>query len=169
LKPESRISIIVAMAENRVIGVNNALPWHLPEDLKRFRRITTGHHVIMGRKNHESIGRPLPNRVNIVVTRKPDYLAPGCQVVHSVEEALAVAGNDPEIFIIGGAQLYQQTVDRADRLYLTLVHARPQGDPRFPEIAWNDWNELDRERHDSDTRHAYAYSFITLERKKVNP
>ncbi len=159
------ISIIAAMAENRVIGRNNALPWHLPEDLKRFKRLTLGHAVIMGRRNYESIARPLPGRRNIVVTRHPDYAAPGCVVVHSLDEALSAAGDDEEIFVIGGAELYAQFLPRAARLYLTLVHAEVDGDTLFPAFDWNEWRETARERHAADARHAYAYSFVVLERK----
>jgi dihydrofolate reductase len=159
------IAIIAAMAENRVIGRNNALPWHLPEDLKRFKRLTLGHAVIMGRRNYESIGRPLPGRRNIVVTRRPDYEAPGCVVVHSPAEALAAAEDDEEIFVIGGAELYAQFLPSAHRLYLTLVHAEVDGDTLFPAFDWSDWQETARETHPPDARHPYAYSFLVLERK----
>ena len=160
------LSLIVAMAENRVIGRDNALPWRLPNDLKHFRRITTGHPIIMGRKNYESIGRALPGRTNIVVTRSPDYLAPGCVVTHSVEAALAAAGNDPELFVIGGAELYAQTLARARRLYLTLVHADVEGTTLFPDVDWSAWHEAARVRHEADAEHRYAYSFVILERAR---
>jgi dihydrofolate reductase len=159
-----RVSLIAAMAENRVIGVNNTLPWHLPDDLKRFRRLTTGHAVIMGRKNYESIGKPLPQRRNVVVTRRADFQAPGCVVVHSVEEALAAAGDDPEVFVIGGAEIYREMLARADRLYLTLVHAHIAGDTLFPEFDLREWRETARERQEPDDRHRYACSYITYER-----
>jgi dihydrofolate reductase len=158
------ISIIAAMAENRVIGSHNALPWKLPADLRHFRTLTTGHHVIMGRRNYESIGRPLPHRKNIVVTRRSGYTAPGCLVTHSLEEALELARGDPEVFIIGGGEIYRQALDRADRQYLTLVHARVAGDTLFPEFDWNEWKVLSRERHEADDKNPHAYSFITLER-----
>jgi dihydrofolate reductase len=167
LKPETRISIIAAMAENRVIGVNNTLPWRLPADLRRFRRITTGHHVIMGRRNYESIGKPLPERHNIVVTRNPDYRAPGCTVTHSLEQALATAWNDAEVFVIGGADIYRQAFDRADRLYLTLVHADIRGDTYFPEFDTAQWCEISRERHEADGKNPYAYTFLTYDRKRM--
>ena len=163
------ISIIAALAENRVIGNGNALPWRLPNDLRRFRRLTTGHAVIMGRKNYESIGKPLPGRRNIVITRQPDYAAPGCRMAHSLEEALAAAGDDPEIFVIGGAEVYAQALPRARRLYLTLVHGAVAGDVLFPQLDWSEWTELDRERHEPDDQHAYAYSFVTFERKQTAP
>lgn len=161
-----RVSIIAAMAENRVIGVNNTLPWRLPADLRHFRRLTTGHHVIMGRRNYESIGRPLPDRTNIVVTRNPAYRAPGCVVRHSLEEALRDTGDDPEVFVIGGAEIYRQALARADRLYLTLVHANVPGDTFFPEFDAREWRETGRTRHEADDKNPYACSFVTYERIK---
>ena len=158
------ISIIAALAENRVIGVNNTLPWRLPNDLKHFRRLTTGHAIILGRKNYESIGKPLPERTNIVITRNRDFHADGCLIAHSLDEALALASNDPEIFIIGGAEIYRAALARADRLYLTRVHAAIAGDTYFPEFDETEWQEISRERHATDERHAYAYSFVVLER-----
>jgi len=159
-----RVSLIAAMAENRVIGVGNTLPWHLPADLKHFRQITTGHHVIMGRRNYESIGKPLPNRINIVVTRNRHFRAPGCVVAHSFEEALERARADPEIFIIGGAEIYRQAFNRADRLYLTLVHANIVGDTYFPPFDPDQWDEIKREQHEADDKNPYAYSFLMYDR-----
>jgi dihydrofolate reductase len=153
------------MAENRVIGVNNTLPWRLPADLRHFRQLTTGHHVIMGRRNYESIGRPLPDRTNIVVTRNRDYRAPGCEVRHSLEEALRDASGDPEVFVIGGAEIYRQALDKADRIYLTLVHADVPGDTFFPEFDARDWNEISCARHEADEKNPYACSFVTYDRK----
>lgn len=160
------------MAENRVIGCDNRLPWRLPNDLKRFRRLTVGHPVIMGRKTYESIGKPLPGRTNIVVTRTRGYLAPGCAVVDSLEAALKAADEAPhdppehrEAFVIGGAELYAQTLPLAQRIYLTLVHAEVEGDTFFPEFDLSGWCEVSREDHGPDEQHAYAYSFITLERR----
>ena len=161
-----RVSIIAAMAENRVIGVNNTLPWRLPADLRHFRRVTTGHHVIMGRRNYESIGKPLPDRTNIVVTRNPSYRAPGCLVKHSVEDALRSAQNDPEVFVIGGAEIYRQALDRADRLYLTLIHAEVQGDTYFPPIDEKHWREISRERHEPDGKNPHACTFLVYDRIK---
>ncbi len=160
------ISIIAALAENRVIGVNNTLPWRLPNDLKHFRRLTTGHAIILGRKNYESIGKPLPERTNIVITRNRDFRADGCLIAHSLDEALTLAKNDPEIFVIGGAEIYRAALARADRLYLTRVHAAIAGDTHFPEFDETEWREISRERHERDERHAYAYSFVVLERIK---
>lgn len=159
------ISLIAALAENGVIGQNNALPWRLPEDLKRFRRLTTGHAVIMGRRSYESIGRPLPDRANIVVTRDSAFRAPGCTVVRSVEEALEAAAGDNEVFVIGGGQIYAQALARADRLYLTLVHADIGGDVFFPRFDADDWREISRVYHTADERHAHAFSFVTLDRR----
>jgi dihydrofolate reductase len=158
------LSLIVAMAENRVIGRDASLPWHLPADLKFFKRITLGKPVIMGRRTHESIGRPLPGRHNIVITTRSDYEWPGCTVVHSVEEALRAASPAEEIVVIGGATLYRQTLARCDRIYMTLVHARIEGSTRFPALDWRAWKELCREYHPADSQHPYPFSFIRLER-----
>ena len=160
------ISIIAALAENRVIGVNNTLPWRLPNDLKHFRRLTTGHAIILGRKNYESIGKPLPERANIVITRNRDFRADGCLIAHSLDAALALADNDPEIFVIGGAEIYRAALAHTNRLYLTRVHAAIAGDTHFPEFDESEWREISRERHERDERHAYAYSFVVLERIK---
>lgn len=161
------ISLIVAMAENRVIGKDNALPWRLPADLQHFRRLTTGHPIIMGRRSYESIGRPLPERTNIVVTRRTDYAAPGCVVADSIDAAISRAEGAKEIFVIGGADIYSQTLRFADRIYLTLVHAQVEGDARFPEFDNALWREASHERHEADVKNPYAYSFITLDRIKA--
>ena len=155
------------MSENRVIGINNKLPWHLPADLRHFRRLTTGHPVIMGRKNYESIGKPLPGRANIVVTRNPDYRAPGCVVTHTFEEAMTSAGSDAEIFIIGGAEIYRQAFDRAHRIYLTLIHARIEGDTYLPEFEGPPWREISRERHERDEKNPYAYTHVIYDRNRA--
>jgi dihydrofolate reductase len=157
------ISLIVAMAANRVIGRDNKLPWRLPNDLRRFRALTMGKPLVMGRKTFESIGRPLDGRHNIVVSRNPDYRAEGCTVVHSPEAALAAAVPAEELFVAGGAELYAQFLPRAHRLYLTLVHARVEGDTFFPTYDESQWREIEREDHQADGRHAYAYSFLVLE------
>jgi dihydrofolate reductase len=154
------------MSRNRVIGRNNTLPWRMPADLQHFRRVTTGHHIIMGRKNHEDIGKPLPGRTNIVITRQTDYPAPGCLVVHSVRDALAAAAGDSEVFIIGGAMLYEQTLALADRLYITEIDADIEGDTFFPEFDRAEWREDCREIHGADENNPYPYSFITLARKE---
>jgi dihydrofolate reductase len=159
-----KLSLIVAMADNHVIGHNNRLPWHLPADLKHFRAITLGKPVLMGRKTWESIGRPLPGRTNIVITRNADYLAADCVVVHSLDEALRAAGSAAEVMVIGGAELYRQALPQADTLYLTLVHGEFEGDTRFPDWQPDDWRETERIDHGPDDRNPHAYSFITLER-----
>lgn len=133
------VSIVVAAAENNVIGRGNGLPWRLPDDLKRFKALTIGKPVIMGRKTYESLGRPLPNRPNIVISRQPGFAAEGCTVVGSLEEALAAAETAPEAAVIGGAEIFRQVLPRADLLYLTRVHADVPGDTYFPDIVPDDW------------------------------
>ena len=160
------ISAIVAMAENRVIGAQNRLPWHLPADLAHFKSITTGHPILMGRKTYESIGKPLPNRTNIILTRDPHYRADGCLVVSSIDDALAQAtSNQQEIFIIGGAEIYQQLLPRIQRLYITLVHEIFDGDVFFPELNMNEWKEVAHEAHTADEKNVYPFSFLVYERK----
>ena len=152
------------MARNRVIGAQGAIPWHLPNELKRFRRITMGHHLIMGRKTWESIGRPLPGRTSVVVTRQRGYSAPGAVVAHSLDEAIARCGDDEEIFVIGGAELYAQALPRASRLYLTLVEADVEGDTRMPAFDGRGWCEIASESFTADEGHAYAYRCSVHER-----
>lgn len=141
-----RISIIAAIANNRVIGIDNTLPWHLPEDLKHFKALTTGHHILMGRKTYESLGRPLPNRTSVVITRTRNSPIPGCIVANSIEDAIAACGADDEIFFIGGAELYRQALNFADRIYLTEIQADFEGDAWFPEFDPLHWKETGR-RH----------------------
>jgi len=160
-----KISLVVAMAVNRVIGNNNTLPWHLPADLRHFRQLTTGKPILMGRKTHESIGRPLPERTNIVVTRDPSYAAPGCMVAHSVEAALEAAAGHDEVMVIGGAEFYRQLLPRADRIYLTLVHQAFEGDVFFPALDDAEWRETGRSDFDADDANPVKYSFIQLERR----
>jgi len=163
----TRIALIAAMTENRVIGRENRLPWRLSADLRRFKSLTMGKPVIMGRKTYESIGKPLPGRSNIVVTRDRDYRAQGCRVVHSLEQALEAAAGHDEVMVIGGAQLYRQTLDRAERMYLTLVKTELDGDALFPQIEMRHWRELERESHRADEKNEYDYDFVTLERVLV--
>ncbi len=166
----TKLSFIVAMSENGVIGVNNQLPWHLPEDLKYFKRITMGHPIIMGRKTYESIGRPLPGRNNIVVTRQPHWQAAGVQAASSIEDALQAGeacvdgGDGAEIFVIGGEELFRQMWHQVDRLYLTQVHANIPGDAFFPTFDRNAWREVERTDHGSDQNNPYDYSFLVLDR-----
>lgn len=159
------VSLLVAMAENRVIGRDGDLPWHLPTDLKRFKRLTTGHAIVMGRRTWESIGRPLPKRRSIVVSRRPGYEAAGAEVASGLEEALALAADDDEVFVIGGAELFAAALDRADRLYLTRVHAEVEGDVRMPPFDDGSWELVAEESHGGDERHAYSFTFETYERK----
>jgi len=158
------ISIIVAMAENRVIGNDNSLPWHLPADLKHFKAMTLGKPIIMGRKTWESLPGKLPGRIHIVVTSNPEYQADGCTVVNSLQGALNAAGDVPEVMIVGGGMLYAQALPLADRVYLTIVEIAVNGDTSFPEFDQSQWQELEHERHSSDERNPYAYSFLTLSR-----
>jgi dihydrofolate reductase len=157
-----KLSLIVAMAENRVIGRDNQLPWRLPADLKHFKQLTLGKPVVMGRHTWESIGRPLPGRTNIVVTRDDTYRADGALVAHSIDDAMRLAGEAEEVMIIGGATLYEQTIERADRIYLTLVHAEPDGDSRFPEIDPRAWRVMCNERLHADEKNPYDYDFTVL-------
>lgn len=159
------ISIIVAMSVNRVIGRDNRLPWRLPADLQRFKRLTMGHCLIMGRKTFESIGRPLPGRTIIVLTRRRDYAPPGVLVAHTVDEALALAQGD-EVFIAGGAEIYRQTLPLADRLYLTLIEKEIPGDAFFPPLNEADWQLVSQERYDADETNPFPHRFLIYERKR---
>ena len=164
------ISLIAALSKNRVIGKNNDLPWHLPDDMKYFMQTTKGHHVIMGRKNYDSIPekfRPLPNRTNIVVTRQKNFTAPNCTIVHSVEEGLRIANknNEQEVFIIGGAEIYKLGLPLSTRLYLTEINATIDGDTWFPEFHKEDWVEISRIHHNADTRHASSFDFVVYEKR----
>lgn len=158
------ISIIVAMTKNRVIGANGAIPWHLPGELKRFRQLTTGHHIIMGRKTWESIGHPLPGRTSVIVTRQTNYTAPGARIAHTLDAAIAACGGDDEIFVIGGAELYARALPRAGRLYLTTVDAEVAGDTVMPEFSMKDWLEVSTSSYPADERHRYAYRCAVYER-----
>ena len=162
----SRIAIIAALARNRVIGRGNRLPWHLPDDLRHFKRLTLGRPIIMGRRTWESLPGLLPDRTHIVVTRDPAYRADGALVVHSLDDAVAAAGAE-EAFVVGGAELYALALPRASRLYLTLLEAEVEGDAFFPAIDPMQWQEVAREPHAADERHAYAFAFVTLERVDV--
>ena len=159
------VSLVVAAAKNNVIGRDGELPWHLPDDLRHFKRLTTGKPIIMGRRTFESIGRPLPDRHNIVMTRDPDYAAAGCDVVTSVSDALKLAGDDTEVMVIGGGQVYRDFLPRADRIYLTRVQAEIDGDTYFPEIDASDWQLVSSEHHDADEKHAYAFEMMVFERR----
>jgi dihydrofolate reductase len=158
------IAIIVAAAENGAIGSDNRLPWHLPDDLKRFKALSLGKPVVMGRRTFDSIGRPLPGRTNIVVSRQAGLAIEGVLVVQSLDAALAAAGSVPEIVVIGGAEIFRQVLPRTDTIHLTRVHAPVAGDVFFPELDPAQWREAAVEHHAADERHQYAFSFVTLQR-----
>jgi len=159
------LTAIVAMSENRAIGKNNQLPWHLPADLKHFRDLTINKPILMGRKTFQSIGRPLPNRLNVVISRDENFKIEGCRIYHSINEALFHLKDYPEICLIGGAELFRQMLPNVRRIYLTIVHHTVSGDVFFPELNSSEWNEIERVNHAPDDKNPYSYSFITLERK----
>ena len=168
-----RVSLIVALSQNHVIGRNNKLPWYLPNDLKYFKQVTMGLPIIMGRKTFESIGKPLPGRTNIVITRNPEWTAEGVRAVTSLDEALSLAesvaeidGRD-EVMVIGGDQIYRLVMPSVDRLYLTQVHAQVDGDAYFPEFDRDAWKEIGREDYESSETNPYDYSFTVLERRAL--
>jgi dihydrofolate reductase len=158
------LSLIAAVAENRVIGRGGALPWHLPDELAHFKRSTLGKPVLMGRHTFVSIGRPLPGRANVVVSRTAGFAPAGVAVAPDLDAALALAAGAPEAVVIGGALLYREALPRADRIYLTRVHARPEGDAFFPELDPREWRESLVAEHPADARHAHAFSIHLLER-----
>lgn len=160
----ANLSLIVAVAQNRVIGLNNTLPWHLPEDLKRFRALTTGHHIIMGRKTYESLNRLLPDRTTVIVTRNQDYQVPGAVIANSLEQAIDLAANDDEAFLIGGAELYQAGLKLADRLYITEIDAEFAGDAFLPEFDLQDWREVSNEA--AVSAKGLPFRYLTYERKQ---
>lgn len=157
------LSLIVACANHRVIGINNTLPWHLPEDLKRFRALTTGHHIIMGRKTYESLGRLLPNRTTVIVTRNPNYAVEGALVANSLKAAIALCEHDDEPFLIGGAELYQHGLVLATKLYITQVQLDVEGDAFFPEIDFSSWQLFEKIDHVS--ANGLQYSDLIYTRK----
>lgn len=166
-----RVTLIAAMAENRVIGREGRIPWHLSDDLRRFKRLTTGHAILMGRKTWDSLGRALPGRENVVITRQPDLQAPGAVVVGSLDEALrhARSRGETEAFVVGGGEIYREALPLADRLELTLVHATFDGDARFPEFDPAAWTEVAREEHAAAAKEGEAplrYAFVTYERAR---
>jgi len=161
------ITIIAAIAKNNALGKDNDLIWYLPEDLKRFKKITSGHHILMGRNTFESIGKPLPNRTTIIITRNKEYFKEGCLVAHSLEQAIEMAKVDEKIFIIGGAQIYKYAIENniADTLDLTLVHHQFEADAFFPEIDFKIWEEVSREDFKADEKNKFDYSFVQFKRK----
>ncbi len=159
------ITLIAAAAENNALGKDNDLLWHLPNDFKRFKEITSGHHIIMGRKTFESFPKPLPNRTHIIITRQKEYLVENCIVVHSLEEAIAIAPKNEEVFIIGGAQIYEQSIPLADKIDLTRVHTSLDADAFFPEFNVSEWNLVFSEKHFKDEKHQYDFTFETYLKK----
>ena len=159
------ISLLVAVSENGVIGRDRGMPWHLPDDLKHFKSLTLGKPVLMGRRTYESIGRPLPGRTNLVLTRATDWSVPGVTVVADLDAAIRAAGSAPEMVVAGGAQVYALALPRVTRIHLTRIHAIIDGDTRLPELDLRSWRELSRQLHPVDARHPYAMSFVTLERR----
>lgn len=157
------INVIVAMARNRVIGINNTLPWRLPADLQHFKALTMGHHLIMGRKTYESIGKPLPGRTTVIVTRNADYRVEGCLTATSIDAAIAACGGDAELFFVGGAELYAQVMSSADRLYLTEIQADFDGDAHFPDFDRSTWVET--ERQENINPDGLGYHFVTYQRR----
>jgi dihydrofolate reductase len=159
-----RISIIAALDKNRVIGNTNALPWHLPADLKHFKALTLHKPIIMGRKTFASIGRPLPQRRNIVISQQPNWLAPGCEVASSLTAALRLTQDDAEVMVIGGAQIFAQALPLAERLYLTLIDYAFEGDVFFPPWDAAEWQEMERVTHHPENQQDYSYAFVVLEK-----
>jgi dihydrofolate reductase len=159
-----QLSIIVAMDRNRVIGKNDTLPWHISSDLQHFKKITMGKPIVMGRKTHESIGRPLPGRENIILTRDKNYNAEGCTVLQSLNAIFEHCKDKEEVMITGGSEVYKMTLAQASRLYLTEVHTEIEGDTFFPEFDRDEWNEISREDNKADEKNEFDYSFVVLER-----
>jgi dihydrofolate reductase len=160
------IILIAAIAENSALGKNNELLWHLPKDFKRFKEITSGHYIIMGRKTFESFPKPLPNRTHVIITRQKDYVCEGCIVVQDLEKALAVCPKNEDVYIIGGGEIYSQSISLADQLDITRVHHSFEADVYFPEIDHTIWELISEEVHLKDEKHLYDYSFQTFVRKK---
>lgn len=158
------LSIIVALSDNHVIGTGNQLPWRLSADLKRVKALTMGHHLIMGRKTYESIGRPLPGRTNVIITRNGSYAPEGCVVVGSLKQALSVAAEDTEAFVFGGGEIFREALPLVKKIYLTKVHCNIGGDTFFPELIDSEWREVERQDFKADEKNEYDYSFVTLER-----
>jgi len=152
------VSLVAAMAENRVIGRDNALPWRLPSDMKHFKELTIGHTVIMGRKTYDSMGQPLVERRNVVISRDPGLAYDGAEVVASLDDALGLAAGEDEVFVAGGGEIYRLALSRADRIYLTVVHTTVEGDTHFPEFDVEEWQLAEDVRHESDERHEHAFS-----------
>lgn len=161
-----KVTLIAAAGENNELGKDKDLVWHLPDDFKRFKKLTTGHYIIMGRKTFETFPQLLPNRTHVIITRKEDYNPPGTIVVHSLEEALKAAKEDPQPYVIGGGEIYKMSLDSADVIELTRVHGTFDADTHFPEINEENWKLVAKEEHPADERHKYAFTYLTYERAK---
>lgn len=161
-----KISMIAAASENNGLGKNNELVWHLPDDFKRFKQITSGHHIIMGRKTFDSFPKPLPNRTHIIITRDTNYKATGCFIAHSLEEAFALAKEDKNPFVIGGGEIYHLALPFAHEIELTRVHTKVEADAFFPEIPKNEWELIAEEFHPEDEKHKYSFTYQTFKRIK---
>jgi len=166
LNPRSSLSLIVAMSKNRVIGIDNALPWHLPADLKHFKALTLGHHIIMGRKTWESINRQLPGRTTVIVTRQQGYVVAGAVVVHTTDAAIAACGADDEIFVIGGEEIFKLMLPRCQRMYVTEIQQDFAGDAYFPEFDRATWRETSRDKHALDEANKLEYHFVVYDRPR---
>ena len=161
------ITLIAAAAENNALGKDNQMVWHLPDDFKRFKKLTTGHHIIMGRKTLESMNGPLPNRTNIIITRQKDYTYQGCIIVHSLDEALKTCPQDEEVFVIGGGEIYKQAIDKADKIELTRVHTTVEADAYFPEIDTKKWELTNEEYHPKDEKHKLDFTYRSWNKIKT--
>ena len=160
------ITLIAAAAENNALGKDNDLVWHLPDDFKRFKAITSGHFIVMGRKTFESFPKPLPNRTHIIITRQKEYQVPeGCLVATNIEEALQLCPQNEEVFIIGGGEIYKQSIEIADKIELTRVHTEVEADTFFPEIDQNNWKILEEEYHPKDEKHKFDFTYLTYLKK----
>jgi dihydrofolate reductase len=162
MKP--KISLIVAMAKNHTIGVNNTLPWRIPADLQHFKRLTLGHHILMGRKTFDSIGKPLPQRTTVVITRNPELQIDGCLMAKSLEAAIAACAGETEIFVVGGAEIYAQALPYANTLYLTEIQQDVVGDAHFPAFKLSEWQEVSREAHQQESPQTLLYHFVCYQR-----
>ncbi|WP_188205976.1 dihydrofolate reductase [Alkalibacillus aidingensis] len=158
-------SLIVAMDENQAIGYNKGMPWHLPNDLKYFKEVTQGHPIVMGRKTFESIGRPLPKRHNIIMTRDPQYQQEGCTIIHSWDQLKEVVTDENEVFIIGGSELFQIAMPHVSRMYLTVIHEQFPADTYFPEVDFSEWNLVKKIRGERDEKNVYGHTFYVYDRK----
>lgn len=159
------LTIIAAVAQNNALGKDGDLVWHLPDDFKRFKALTTGHHIIMGRKTFESFPKPLPNRTHVVITRNKDYHKAGCVVVHNLEDALKIAEDDSQPFIIGGGEIYKLALSKTQKIELTRIHETYEADAFFPELDLNNWNLINETFHEADERHEAAFTYLTYVRK----